>query len=120
MAEDGSFRWAVQTGDLPNVKNAIEKEGENVNAVSEDINKQTPLHWAADYGQLEVMTYLVSKGANVNAKNNFGITPLLAATYESHTSCVKFLLSKGADKAVKGPDGLTAKEAATGSTAALF
>lgn len=58
------------------------------------------------------MTYLAEKGANVNAKDKFGITPLLAAVYEHHLEAVQFLLSKKADASAKGPDGKTAKEAA--------
>lgn len=33
---------------------------------SELMNGRNPLHFAADYGQLEVLKYLISKGANVN------------------------------------------------------
>jgi len=69
-------------------------------------------HWAADFGQVEVMQYLLSKRADINVKDRFGITPLLAAVYEGHEEAVKFLVKNRADKTVKGPDGLTAKEAA--------
>jgi ankyrin repeat protein len=58
------------------------------------------------------MKYLVSKGANVNAKDNYGITPLLAAVYENHSGAVQYLLSVKADKSIKGPDGKNAKDAA--------
>ena len=34
------------------------------------------------FGHTEVLKYLHSKRANVNATDNFGITPLLAAVYE--------------------------------------
>jgi len=107
-----NFAWAVKTGDLNSVKSAVEKDGLSANMIEEGVNKRTPLHWAADYGQVEVMRYLVSKGGNINAKDNFGITPLLAAVYEGHEDAVKFLLSQGADKTVKGPDGQTPAQAA--------
>lgn len=70
-----------------------------------------PLHYAADCGQLEILEFLLLKGADINAPDKHHITPLLSAVYEGHVSCVKLLLSKGADKTVKGPDGLTALEA---------
>jgi len=106
-----SYAWAVKTGDLANVKEFVEKDKCDVNA--QDQNKRTPLHWAADFNQVSVMQYLVSKGAKVNTKDGYGITPLLAAVYENHTDAVKFLLEKGADTTVKGPDDQTALQAAT-------
>ena len=76
---------------------------------------------------------MISKGADIEAKDAFGVTPLLAAVYEGtneqniqllldtwlthfnillldHVDMVKFLVSKGANKSVKGSDGKTAKE----------
>ena len=104
------YAWAVKTADMASVRAAIETKGLSANET--DQNARTPLHWAADFGQVEVMEYLLSKGANVNAKDSYGITPLLAAVYESHENAVAFLVANGADKSVKGPDGMTAKEAA--------
>lgn len=105
-----NYAWAVKTGDLDGVKNFVEKEKLSVNLT--DSNKRTPLHWASDFNQVEVMKYLISKGAAVNSQDAFGITPLLAATYEGHAGAVKLLLEHKADSSIKGPDGLTAKEAA--------
>eukprot|EP00008_Paramoeba_atlantica_P003048 CAMPEP_0201487896 /NCGR_PEP_ID=MMETSP0151_2-20130828/16220_1 /ASSEMBLY_ACC=CAM_ASM_000257 /TAXON_ID=200890 /ORGANISM="Paramoeba atlantica, Strain 621/1 / CCAP 1560/9" /LENGTH=135 /DNA_ID=CAMNT_0047873065 /DNA_START=44 /DNA_END=451 /DNA_ORIENTATION=+ len=110
--EKSGFPWAVRTGDLKGVQNSVEKEGADVNMVSQDTNARTPMHWAADFGHVEVLKYLHAKGGNINAKDAFGITPLLAAVYESHEDAVKFLVSAGADKSVKGPDGLDALGAA--------
>lgn len=107
-----AFAWAVKTGDLAGVKNFVEKEKMDVNMIEEGVAKRTPLHWASDFGKTEVIAYLLSKGAKVNAKDNYGITPLLAATYEGHTEAVKMLLEAKADPSIKGPDGSTAKEAA--------
>nr|XP_013803389.1 PREDICTED: myotrophin isoform X1 [Apteryx mantelli mantelli] len=84
-------------------------QGEDVNRTLEGGRK--PLHYAADCGQLEILEFLLLKGADINAPDKHNITPLLSAVYEGHVSCVKLLLSKGADKTVKGPDGLTAFEA---------
>lgn len=58
------------------------------------IDGRSPLHLAADYGQLEVLEYLASKGADLNAKDKHGISVILAAIWEGHFKCVKFLLEK--------------------------
>jgi ankyrin repeat protein len=105
-----NYAWAVKTGDLDGVKRFVEHDKLSVNF--SDSNQRSPMHWAADFNQVAVMQYLVSKGANVNAKDKYGITPLLAATYEGHADAVKFLLQHKADTSVKGPDGMTAKDAA--------
>ncbi|KAM6382484.1 myotrophin isoform 3-T3 [Alca torda] len=91
------------------IEEGQENSGEDVNRTLEGGRK--PLHYAADCGQLEILEFLLLKGADINAPDKHNITPLLSAVYEGHVSCVKLLLSKGADKTVKGPDGLTAFEA---------
>lgn len=101
--------WALQNGQLDDV-GAILVTAEDVNQTLEGGRK--PLHIAADFGQTEVVEYLISKGANVNAADKHGITPLLSACYEGHVSCAKLLLEKGADKTCTGPDGMCAYEAA--------
>jgi len=112
------YRWAVQTGDLNNTKKFATKLG--VKVVDAGVNARTPLHWAADYGQLEILEFLVAQGADLEAKDRFGITPLLAAVHEGHAEAVKFLLSKGANRNVKGPDGLSAADAGNDAIKKLF
>lgn len=103
------FAWAVKTEDMNNVTSFLKQLGINVT----DQNQRTPIHWAADYGQVSVIEFLCKQpGVNVNAKDRFGITPLLAAVYENHEEAVKVLLANGADKSVRGPSGETPKEAA--------
>jgi ankyrin repeat protein len=76
------------------------------------VRGSTPIQQAADFGHVEIIRYLVSKGAKVNAKDNFGNSALLNALYENHTDAVKELLKAGADASVKGPDGRSCKEIA--------
>jgi len=101
--------WAVKNGDLDQVKELVEGKGADVN---QTIDGRLPLHYASDYGQLEVLQYLAEKGAKLNEMDKHGISPLLAAVWEGHTHCVKFLLDKGASKAGTAPDGTSYVEAA--------
>lgn len=61
--EGDSIMWAIKNGDLEQVKELIEQKQFNVN---EEITARYPIHFAADYGQCDVLRYLISKGADVN------------------------------------------------------
>ncbi|XP_066991004.1 myotrophin [Anabrus simplex] len=101
--------WGIKIGDLDQVKDIVEKKEIDVN---KEIDGRPPIHYAADYGQEDVITYLISKGADVNAKDKHGISALLAAIWEGHTSCVKLLLDQGASREGSAPDGTSYIDAA--------
>jgi ankyrin repeat protein/tRNA A-37 threonylcarbamoyl transferase component Bud32 len=86
------LHWAAFEGKLNVVRYLVEKNrANNINA--KDDNGQTPLHLAiSGRGQLDVVQYLVGKGANVNAKNKKRETPLHAATEKSKLDVVQYLV----------------------------
>ncbi|XP_020934146.1 myotrophin isoform X1 [Sus scrofa] len=100
---DKEFMWALKNGDLDEVKDYVAK-GEDVNRTLEGGRK--PLHYAADCGQLEILEFLLLKGADINAPDKHHITPLLSAVYEGHVSCVKLLLSKAGRPGDRAEDPL--------------
>ena len=55
-----------------------------------------PLHWAAYYGHLEVVKYLLSRDdVDADVRNNYdGYTPLVFAAQRGHLEVVKYLLSR--------------------------
>ena len=55
---------------------------------------------------------LIQQGANVNAVNAFGVSPLLAAAYAGHGPIVKVLLAAGADVHFRNNSGETALDLA--------
>jgi len=101
--------WGIKNGDIEAVKDIVENKKINVNA---QIDGRVPLHYAADYGQVDVLTYLLDKGADPNVLDKHGISVVLAAIWEGHTECVKILLKNGASKSGTTPDGLPYLEAA--------
>lgn len=101
--------WGIKNGDLEQVRDIVENKNIDVNQM---IDGRTPLHYAADYGQCEVLRYLLEKGANANVTDKHGITILLAAIWEGHTNCVKLLLEKGANPNGLTPDGTDYLDAA--------
>ncbi|KAK7409434.1 hypothetical protein QQX98_008395 [Neonectria punicea] len=52
---------------------------------------------AAESGHEGIVKLLLEKGANVEAKDDYGWTPLLWAAENGHEGIVKLLLEKGAD-----------------------
>lgn len=87
--------------------------------------EETLLHFAAAGGCVETMSFLISKGLDVNARNVNGWTPLLCTLVpvfggnlrgpqltlkppDSATQACRYLLSFGADATVITDEGLTA------------
>ena len=56
---------------------------------------------------VEIAKYLVTKGANVNAKDKDGKTPLFFAVNNRNVEFIEFIISKGADVNAKDKDGHT-------------
>jgi ankyrin repeat protein len=68
---------------------------------------------------VDVMKILVDKGADVNAVNDAGMTPMHYAVQRGVDRIIEYLASKGARFDVKNKQGRTAAEIARGRTAAL-
>jgi len=104
---------AVEKGNVNDVKYFIEEKRVNVNSIG-GYKNETPLHTAAWFGKVKIAEYLISKGADVNAKNGDGGTPLFVAAIDTghrehdrgKIEVAKFLISEGADVNAKGPHDL--------------
>jgi ankyrin repeat protein len=67
--------------------------------------KATPLHYAALYGSLESLTFLLDKGADPNARNLSGATPLILAAWNFERT--RALVEHGADLNIATNQGIT-------------
>ncbi|XP_042629825.1 ankyrin-3-like isoform X25 [Cyprinus carpio] len=67
----------------------------------------TPLHIAAHYGNINVATLLLNRGAAVDFMARNDITPLHVAAKRGNGNMVKLLLDRGAKIDAKTKDGLT-------------
>ncbi|KAL2097686.1 hypothetical protein ACEWY4_006893 [Coilia grayii] len=67
----------------------------------------TPLHIAAHYGNVNVSTLLLNRGAGVDFTARNGITPLHVASKRGNTNMIALLLDRGAQIDAKTRDGLT-------------
>ena len=96
----------TQKGNLAGVKAIIEQNPELVNAKDKD--GRTPLHWACRGVHLEVVKFLVDKGADVNSEDSNKIVPLHSLGVRNSTKAIEILISKGANVDAKDYGGNTA------------
>ncbi len=96
----------VRAGDLAGVRELLENDLSAKDAV--DGQGRTPLSWAARGSNLEIVTLLLEKGADPNARDGGGATPLHVMAYRGFTEGARVLLAKGADVEATLPNRSTA------------
>jgi len=67
-----------------------------------------PLHCASEIGRVDIVRELLARGANINAADKFGKTPLIVASARGQIEVVRALLAAGADKHLMDRRGATA------------
>jgi ankyrin repeat protein len=81
----------------------------SIDANKADVDGDTPLIAASYRGRIEIVKFLLAKGADVNKSGGkAGDTPLIIASWKGHTEIVKLLLANGADASKMDKDGETA------------
>jgi ankyrin repeat protein len=93
---------AAADGDLAEVQRLVAL-GYDVNAF-DDGTDMTPLHYAAEHEHYQVMRYLLSAGANINARreDRAGNTPLRHVAKTCAPEMAQFLVDHGADPSIPG------------------
>nr|WP_223158783.1 ankyrin repeat domain-containing protein [Wolbachia endosymbiont of Pentalonia nigronervosa] len=101
-------------GQLDIVTYFISDENVNVNTRDGKGNDgRTILHYAAQNDKLEVVKFLVEKGADINAiATGNGWTPLHYASWNGHMDVVKYLVEKGSNVNAQTNNGDTALDLA--------
>ncbi|MES1257736.1 MAG: ankyrin repeat domain-containing protein, partial [Acidobacteriota bacterium] len=96
-------RWyeSIRQNDVASARALLRTTGSN----PRDERGSTPLIYAAAVGSPEMVELLLTGGAEVNAQNAFGVSPLMLAITEP--SKVRTLVSHGADVNAKSKVGRT-------------
>lgn len=102
-----SLAEMLQRRDFEGFKSGLEKTAVDVNYHYAKNNEMTFLHLALLIGNLDIVRFLVDKGANVNAVMSDGITVLGAAMVAGSLETIAYLLDKGADVNAQTGDHIT-------------
>src|SRR6185369_12428857 len=97
------FHAVLRSGEIQKLRNAL-ANGASVNA--RDAAGNTPLIFAAVYGDAACVRLLLERGADVNAANAAGATALMRAAFDYEK--VRLLVERGADVRVHSRLGNTA------------
>jgi len=97
------FHLAAYLGDTEKLKKCLQ-DGMDIN--SQEDFCCTALHLAANSGKKDIVEFLISKGAKVDARDalGLGVTPLYYAAMHNYEDIADLLLAKGADVNAKNKD----------------
>lgn len=89
-----------------NAMAVILKDGVDINVI-EISHGCASLHWASRFNRMQAAKFLIAQGADVNARDNLGITPVHYAALCGHYDMVEMLLLNKADVNAFDDQGLT-------------
>lgn len=96
---------ACQSNNIKKITEILDR-GIDVNCVDFDTGS-TPLHWACAKSQQHAIRLLVERGANINAQNKRGVTPLHSLILNRIEPLAFWLIRKGADIMLTDNEGQT-------------
>jgi hypothetical protein len=96
---------AAKRGDLAKVRSLVDRDPSLVAA--KDKGGETPLHWAAFSGNVDLVRFLLDKGAEIDATSGRGLTPLAYTAVQGRIQAAGLLIERGADVNVRTPLDMT-------------
>eukprot|EP00741_Cyanophora_paradoxa_P021259 tig00021348_g20519.t1 len=96
---------AVKDGNVSETKKLV--QAMNVDVQAADWDERQVIHMAAVCANMEILEYLLERGASPNAQDKWGTTPLHEACGNHHEAVALRLLAAGADLSLKNADGRT-------------
>ena len=81
---------------LDDIGSAMMVDGSPMTVHTRDAANDTPLHYAAYWGDVRAIEMLVDAGAQLDAHGAFDATPLLCAVFNGHYPAARLLVDLGA------------------------
>ncbi len=91
----GEIHDACKSGNLTKVKQLLKQDPLLLQSVTPE--GKSPLHMATGWGKADIVTYLLSVGADIKALNNDGGQPIHVAASQNQPECAAILLKHGAE-----------------------
>lgn len=101
VGKRNNLRLLVGKNDRASIESVVAEFGIHATDGSQD----TVAHWAAFYGNAELVQWAADQGANLNARDRAGMTPLQYAIQEKKWSVMELLLKLGVDVHAPGERG---------------
>lgn len=83
------FLQAAKSGDMETAERFLTRRGDLVNCTNDD--RETPLHMAVQNGHYKMVQVLLAHGANPNAIDRQGVTPIQIAEQQGKNDLVRLL-----------------------------
>lgn len=99
---------AIDAGDVAKVKQFI--DGDPSLIAARDEYQKTPLHHAASAGNMEIVKFLLEKGADPTARDKWNVTPTERAALKGHNEIAALLMSAPLPEGAAGEKPLYANE----------
>ncbi|HPO14529.1 MAG TPA: ankyrin repeat domain-containing protein [Candidatus Hydrogenedentes bacterium] len=110
LAEDNDYRTALSLGVNIKFKEGIDlllEHGGDINMVTRSFAGDSVLHQAIPSGDIEMIDFLISRGAAIDTVNKSGMTPLHVAVDNHRLDVVQLLVNKGASIENKNQDAFS-------------
>ncbi|TAL37809.1 MAG: ankyrin repeat domain-containing protein [Alphaproteobacteria bacterium] len=106
-----SLASAAQEGNIRDIAQLLDA-GADIEMRDDRYWDMTPLGMAAHKGHHPAVRLLLERGANIDAQDKAGDTPLMNSVYDSRREALEELLKRGANRDIQNNKGLTAADIA--------